>query len=237
MKYIIKIPKPCNEKWSEMSPTEKGAFCSNCKKEVLDFTNMSNYKIATLLDKNQEICGKFRPDQLEKNIQSVKQNRSYNIGLLLGVSALLSVANPVFSQNKKVENIRITELQNKINKKDNPKKVNDSIEIKGQIIDENGSIPGVAVVLKGHSYGTLSDFDGNFSINVKEEEFDKNAILIFSFIGFEVQEIKVYRNTEYLKVKMVEDNSFLGEVVIIKKQNIFRRIGNLFRKKDTEVCH
>lgn len=30
MKYEIKIPKPCNEKWNAMTPTEKGAFCSNC---------------------------------------------------------------------------------------------------------------------------------------------------------------------------------------------------------------
>jgi len=62
-------------------------------------------------------------------------------------------------------------------------------------------------------------------------------ILIVSYLGFETQEIKLNENTEFIKVKMIEDKVFLGEVVIIKKQNIFRRIGNLFRKKEKINCH
>ena len=33
MKYKLKIPNPCDEKWNEMTPTEKGVFCSKCNKE------------------------------------------------------------------------------------------------------------------------------------------------------------------------------------------------------------
>ena len=47
-----------------------------------------------------------------------------------------------------------------------------------------------------------------------------------------MQEIRINLETEFLKVKMVEDIIVMGEVVIIKKQNIFRRIINIFRRKD-----
>ena len=237
MKYEIKIPKPCNEKWSEMTLTEKGAFCSNCKMEVFDYTKMSNYQLAKLLDDSQHMCGKFKPEQLNLNIRSLKQNRQSNISLLLGFSAFLSLSTPLFGQNKKPEKITLTEQRNKINEETKIKKVSDSIQIRGQIFDDNGGLPGANIILKGHSYGTQTDFDGNFSINIQKEELGKKPILVFSFIGFETQEIRVDKETKFLKVKMVEDDVLMGEVVIIKKQNIFRRIGNLFRKKDKKTCH
>jgi hypothetical protein len=237
LKYEIKIPKPCNESWSEMTPTEKGAFCSNCKREVFDFTKMSNYQLAKLLDDNQNMCGKFKREQLDIDIQSLKNKKPSNVGILLGISAFLSVSYPAFSQSKKTEEIRKIEQSNKINERTNNKKINDSILIRGHIFDKIGSLPGTNVVLKGHSNVTQTDFDGNFSINIKKEELEKNPILVFSFIGYKTQEKRITKDTEFLKVKMLEENVIMGEVIIIKKQNIFRRIGNLFRKKDKKTCH
>jgi hypothetical protein len=47
------IPKPCGEKWSEMIPTQKGAFCASCSHEVHDVTKKSSPEIAALFEENK----------------------------------------------------------------------------------------------------------------------------------------------------------------------------------------
>tara|TARA_B110000114_G_C14936300_1_gene334499 strand:+ start:67 stop:780 length:714 start_codon:yes stop_codon:yes gene_type:complete len=237
MRYEIKIPKPCSEKWSQMTPTEKGAFCSSCKKEVYDFTNISNYNLAKFLDSEKKMCGKFKPNRLNIEISSLNNTRYTRAGLFLGISTLLSLSTPAFSQKKSFEILKVE--QSKLIEKSSiiTEKVTDSIQFRGNIFDENGGLPGANIRFKSHSYGVQTDFDGNFSINIDKKKEIKNLILIVSYLGFETQEIKLNENTEFIKVKMIEDEVFLGEVVIIKKQNIFRRIGNLFRKKEKINCH
>jgi len=237
MIYKIKIPKPCNEEWSEMTPTEKGAYCLNCKKEVIDYTSMSNYQLAKLLDSNKKLCGKFKPEQLDINISSLENNKHSKMGLLLGASALLSLSTPMLGQNKTAEIVKVEQDSEVKKELSITKKLNDSIQIKGQVLDENGGLPGVNIVVKGNSCYSQTDFDGDFLINTNEEEINKNLILVFSFVGYETQEIEINQKTEFIKVKMEDDNALIGEIVIIKKKNIFRRIGSLFRKKDTETCH
>ena len=237
MKYEIKIPNPCNEKWSEMTPIEKGAFCSNCKKEVFDFTNKCNYQLAKFLDTDRKLCGKFKPEQLNRDISSLENTKYSKTGLLLGVTTLLSLSTPIFGQNKLHQVIK-TEQSDLVNTDiENTQKLTDSIQLKGNVFDQNGGLPGANIFFKGQSYGVQTDFDGNFSINIEKKEIKKNLILVISYIGFETQEININEKTEFLKIKMVEDQVLMGEVIIIKKQNIFRRIGNLFRKKEKKNCH
>ncbi|PQJ81332.1 carboxypeptidase-like regulatory domain-containing protein [Polaribacter glomeratus] len=236
MKYEIKIPKPCSEKWNEMTTTEKGAFCLNCNKEVFNFTEKSNYQLSRILDSNQKFCGKFKPEQLNIEISSLQNNKYSKTGLLFGITTLLSLTTPIFSQNKTTEKIKITQL-NSVNKDTVfNKKLKDSLEIKGHVFDENGGLPGVNILLKGYSNKLETDFDGNFTITIKKTALDKNLILMFYYLGFEMQEIQINHETEYLNVKMIEntlviEEIIMGEVVIINKQNIFRKIVNIFRRK------
>ena len=220
-----------------MTPTEKGAFCSNCKKEVLDFTNTSNYQLAKFLDTDSKLCGKFKPEQLNRNISSLDTNKYSKTGILLGVTTILSLSTPILGQNKLPEIIKTGQSNLVSNDIINNKKLTDSIQFKGNVFDENGGLPGANIFFKKQSYGVQTDFDGNFSINIEKKEIKKNLILVISYIGFETQEIKINNNTKFIKVKMEEDDVLLGEVVIVKKQNIFRRIGNLFRKKNKKNFH
>jgi len=61
----IHIPNPCPEKWSDMSPTTDGAFCSKCATEVLDFSNLSPEEIKASLQKamGRKVCAKMKPAQ------------------------------------------------------------------------------------------------------------------------------------------------------------------------------
>jgi hypothetical protein len=64
MKYTIKIPKPCNENWSKMTQ-QRGMLCSNCKK-VINYQYYSDNQLLKSLMKVKKICGRFSPNQIDK---------------------------------------------------------------------------------------------------------------------------------------------------------------------------
>ncbi len=59
--------------------------------------------------------------------------------------------------------------------------------ITGTVSDVNGPIPGVNIQIKGTSIGTVSDFDGKFSITASID----NPVLIFSYIGYTTKEVNL----------------------------------------------
>ena len=64
--------------------------------------------------------------------------------------------------------------------------------VTGNVTSEEGeSLPGVNIVIKGTPIGTITNFEGNYSIDVPEE----TDILVFSFVGFITQEIQVANQT------------------------------------------
>ena len=84
--------------------------------------------------------------------------------------------------------------------------------VKGTVItaDDPMGLPGVNVLLKGTTVGTVTDIDGNYSINVP----NGNGILVFSMIGFEKQEAEVGSRT-IIDITLSEDISALDEVVVV----------------------
>lgn len=82
--------------------------------------------------------------------------------------------------------------------------------VSGRITDDSGSsLPGVNVIKKGTTVGTATDANGNFSIQATDED-----ILVFSFIGYEAQEVRVGTQTQ-ISVQLIEDVSTLEEVVVV----------------------
>ena len=83
--------------------------------------------------------------------------------------------------------------------------------ITGIVKDQLGDpMPGVSIIIKGTTNGTTTDPDGNYSI----ANVPNNAILVFSFIGMEAQEISVSGKTQ-INVTLAEDAIGLEEVVAI----------------------
>ena len=82
-------------------------------------------------------------------------------------------------------------------------------KITGSVVDAMGPVIGASVVEKGTTNGTVTDFDGNFTLNVKP-----GATIVVSFIGFETQEIKV-GNQDNFQITMKDDNAVLEEVVVV----------------------
>ncbi|MCY3997729.1 MAG: TonB-dependent receptor [Flavobacteriaceae bacterium] len=83
--------------------------------------------------------------------------------------------------------------------------------VRGTVSDETGQpLPGAAVVEKGTTNGTQSDLEGNFIINLQNED----AVLTISYIGLKTVEIEVNGQTQF-NVVLQEDTAGLDEVVLI----------------------
>ena len=74
-------------------------------------------------------------------------------------------------------------------------------------ISNGEPLPGVNVVLKGTSTGTITDLDGNYRLNVSGEQ----PTLVFSFIGYTPEEVVVNNQSE-INVTLTEDLTTLSEV-------------------------
>jgi TonB-linked SusC/RagA family outer membrane protein len=86
-----------------------------------------------------------------------------------------------------------------------------SVMVKGTVLskEDNQSIPGVNVVVKGSTHGVSTDFDGKYSIQA-----DKKDFLVFSFIGYQPQEVLVGEQKEInIVLELVSTN--LDEVVVV----------------------
>ena len=83
--------------------------------------------------------------------------------------------------------------------------------IKGVVVDEKGeALPGVNVLIKGTQKGTVTDANGNFSIDVSASA----RALVFSYVGYLPQEIAITNSTS-LKISLKADQKSLEEVVVI----------------------
>lgn len=91
--------------------------------------------------------------------------------------------------------------------------------IKGQILDETGEpLIGVSVVVKGTSIGTITDIDGNYSLDVPAG----NSVIIVSYIGYQTKEITLGRDSR-VNLKMDPDTQTLDEVVVIGYGTVKKR--------------
>lgn len=89
--------------------------------------------------------------------------------------------------------------------------IQQQLEITGKVTDSSGaSLPGVTVVIKGTTQGTITDPDGNYSLpNVPAD-----ATLVFSFVGMKTQEISV-RGKSSIDIVMQESTIGIEEVVAV----------------------
>lgn len=109
-------------------------------------------------------------------------------------------------------------------------------KVTGVVTDVNNEpLIGVSIAIEGNSGGTITDFDGRFTL----DEVDSNATLVFSYIGYITQKVTV-GNQQVLNVQMKEDNQTLEEVVVIgygvqKKRDMTGSITSIKSKDITAI--
>lgn len=130
--------------------------------------------------------------------KGVGGGRKYTSPVVLGLVACLCLSSPMNSFAVSNNNVKATQS------------VQQQKTVKGSILDENGEpMIGVSVVVKGTTTGTITDFDGNFSLNVPANA----KTLEISYIGYKTQEVQIGKTP--LSIKMQPDNQLLDEVVVI----------------------
>ncbi|MBC7861916.1 MAG: carboxypeptidase-like regulatory domain-containing protein [Bacteroidia bacterium] len=161
----LSIPSPCSENWNNMLPNETGRFCNSCQKSVVDFSKFSDEQLLEFFTKKEpaeNVCGKFRNDQLNRTVFISKPAPNlYNrwLALAMGFFTMIKVSDAqteikrdesgLVMQNKKSQqNIRSTR----------------SSGISGIVIDEETKepIPYAVIFIDGTENGTMTDFEGKF---------------------------------------------------------------------------
>lgn len=93
--------------------------------------------------------------------------------------------------------------------------------VHGKVSDISGDpLPGVTIVIKGTSKGTITDYDGNFTLT----DVSENAVLQLSFVGMETQEVTVGNRTDF-SIVMQDVSISMDELVVVgygtqKKANL-----------------
>ena len=208
-----------------MSPTQKGKFCDSCQKEVIDFTKLSSTEIARKTKNATQLCGRFTQSQLKQEYVSTSQNRLNRLGIALGLGSIVAIAQPGFAQKKNAKEVKVQtqkdyQLQGEVAL---TTQANDSISINGIVKDEDGTpLPGVNVVQQNTTNGTHTNFVGNFSINISEEDFNSEAYLIFSFVGMQQAVIRIQEKSMNIALKKDvcknQDEMIRGKVEVKKSK-------------------
>lgn len=132
------------------------------------------------------------------------------VSLMLLIGAMCSLGNIYASDKAEAPKTAITQQNAKVT---------------GTVIDDLGPVTGATVMVKGTTNGTVTDMDGQFTLqNVKNGD-----IIQISFIGYITQEVE-YTGQPSLDIKLVEDTQKLDEVVVVgygtqKKVNVTGAVG------------
>jgi len=103
----------------------------------------------------------------------------------------------------------------------------------GHVTDSQGPLIGATVMEKGTTNGTVTDFDGNFTLNVKP-----GATLVISYVGYESQEVKA---GDHLRVNLKEDGHVVNEVVVIgygtqRREAVTGSVANIGGEKLNQIA-
>lgn len=200
-KIKISIPEPCHENWFEMTPTEKGRFCNNCQKDVIDFTKSSDREILLTYNKTENLCGQFKVSQLEREISIPNPKKSIWMIAAASVIAFLGFG----SQTVKAQgNVRIEQTDKKAIQANIPiDSSNTEIEIEGKIFlgETNPNFEEVNIVLYDKNQIFHPNADGKFCIKSNKS----NRILI-SKAGYINYYTTVFRSIDLGAIELERDN-------------------------------
>lgn len=195
-KIRLQIPKPCHEDWSTMNATEQGRFCQLCKKEVVDFTAMSDRAVLNYFSAGApNICGRMAKSQLNRSLAIPAEPRKIWWKYWMGVAASLllffsksqaqqrTMGTPVIQTTGITKD---TTVKGKICANTQDYKI---ITISGKLIDDQKAAVAGAVIRKvGSNTTTVSNASGKFVMKV---DGSNTSYISIAAVGFIEKEIKI----------------------------------------------
>lgn len=240
----VAIRNPCHEKFENFTPTEKGGFCMNCQKEVIDFSGMTNQQIIKTLQHTKNTCGRFQEDQLGLlgSVYDKKSNWSFAyLASGFGLISLLVSSNLQAQELNRSKDLRGTNKE-KIENKGNaeiksvaqkiPEKITsntlqvtsrqvkkENIVITGRIIDANNeALFGAVVLIDGTQHGAVADIDGRFTLDAKQFTGQEITLKV-KYIGFQEKVLllpldSVNKQIDLKDIVLEDSAVFMGQMIV-----------------------
>lgn len=180
---VMPVNAESNNQMSKLSLSKSAVSMKTVLDEIEKSTGFSFLYNGAIVDANASVTVNVKDASLEQVLNNVFANSNI---------AYTIVDNQIILSTKEVKN------------------VNQERRISGVVKDNTGlGMPGVNVMVKGTTIGTITDFDGNYSLNVPA-----GSVLVFSYVGFIPQEVKV-GNSNTVNVLLKEDSKALEEIVVV----------------------
>ena len=177
----ISLPASCRQSWSEMQAVSDGRYCTACQKKVIDFTAMTDAELIHFFQQTiGPICGRFAPEQLNRNLTLPRKPLPFLKHLLLvSLPAFLLSLKPeaqVQPASTEVVPLKLGRLKDKNEKK---------ITVRGEVL--NGvavAQPAVEIVVERTGQTIFTNSAGKF---VLQGVFASDTILFKYHNHFEVR--------------------------------------------------
>lgn len=180
--FIISVPDPCSQDWNEMTPVEKGKFCTRCQKNVVDFSALTDREVYGCFSAVTTIlCGRFHRSQLHTGLRPQKRTaRAWNF-FYRHAAALLALfsmkGGAVFAQVKEPVTVRPAAGKPFFDSVDR------LVRISGTVKGEDGVAIKNAAISFNNKPVAKSGTDGSFFFETAIESASKSAFLSISYAG------------------------------------------------------
>jgi hypothetical protein len=219
---FLKIEKPCEEKWENMTPNDKGNFCDLCSKNVIDFTQLSQIEISKILSKSKgKICARVTSDQLKMPLIDTKPTHEFNFPFKNVAAGIMIASTLIGCQNTtkgkvsvETEQIASTNSLNQLeNKKTKTKPEQPTAPnvttFKGKVTSEKTGKPiENAEIIFAHAqkqFRKYTAFDGTFSMEIPNELIDDDNVVRVLYWNAKKTEEKEsqfgYQGADYILTK------------------------------------
>ncbi len=211
---ILKLDNPCNEKWENMKPNERGSYCDLCSKSFIDFTKLNEIEISEIMKKSgNRTCARLTHSQLNLPLLNLENNFDLNFpkskvaaGLILATSLTIGQTSHAENSMVKTEFVqnsdsKLDTKEEKSNPKPNEPKLDDTIVFNGQITSEDLKKPvenaKITLVTSQKILNVYTSTDGIFSIKIPTSLIDDDNVIRVSY--YDVKEKR--ENEMFLDMK------------------------------------
>jgi TonB-linked SusC/RagA family outer membrane protein len=204
--------------------TAKAASVDIGKRVTLKVENESIKNVFQKIEKQADVHFMYETNQVNTN-----QKISLKLTNVTLEQALDKICSNFFLKYEIVNNNIVIKKSQKVSDASQNK-----ISISGMVYGGNDGmpLPGVGIKDKGSDATATTDFDGTFKIEINASE----AILVFSYVGYVDQEVKVTPADKNITIKLVADMKQLQEVVVmgygsVKKNEVLGSVGSVSMKE------
>ncbi|WP_124980476.1 carboxypeptidase-like regulatory domain-containing protein [Nonlabens xiamenensis] len=229
---ILKLDNPCNEKWDNMKPNERGSYCDLCSKNVIDFTKLNQIEISEIMKKSgNKICARLTHCQLKSPLLNLENNFDLNFpkskvaaGLILATSLTIGQTSHAENRNIKTEFIQssgsiMNSIKEQSTSKPNEPKLDDLMIFKGKVTSEDLKKPvenaKITLVTSQKILSVYTSADGTFSFEIPTNLIDDDNVIRVSY--YDVKEKREnemfvgYETKDFILSKAELNTNFLIE--------------------------